>query len=143
MPAEKLPLELRMGLRAGSVFYFQARELSSIAPHFFVVLNREPLEKELILMTVFTSQVDKVRLRNRERPDTVVEFGPEDYAPLDRPTAIDGNVILRRSLAEMADLVSRKEVGYHPHLPPNLLARIREAILASPVIEDEDKDLIR
>jgi hypothetical protein len=143
MPPDKLPLELKLGLRAGSVFYFHARELSSDAPHFFVVLNRDPLGKELLLLTVFTSQIDKVRLRNRERPETVVEFGPTDYKPLDRPTAVDGNVILRRSISEMADLVRRKAVGYHPDLPSALLDRIRAASLASPVVEDEDKDLIR
>lgn len=143
MPPDKLPLELKLGLRAGSVFYFHARELTSVEPHFFVVLNRDPLGKDLLLLTVFTSQIDKVRLRNRERPATVVEFGPNDYTPLDRPTAVDGNVILRRSVGEMADLVRRKAVGYHPDLPPALLDRIRSAALASPVIEDEDKDLIR
>jgi hypothetical protein len=143
MPPEKLPLELRLGLRTGSVFYFQARELKSVEPHYFVVLNRDPLGKELLLLTVFTSQIEKVRLRNRERPQTVIEFGPADYAPLACPTAIDGNVIHRRTLSEMADLVRRKQLRYHPDLPAGLLARIRAAVLASPVIEDEDKDLIR
>jgi len=82
MSLEKLPLELKLGLRTGSVFYFRARELTSDLPHFFVVLNQNPLEEKLLLLTVFTSQIDKVRLRNRERPHTVVEFGPEDYEPL-------------------------------------------------------------
>jgi hypothetical protein len=143
MSQEKLPLELRLGLRAGSVFYFQAREMLSEKPHFFVVVNADPLRDELLLLTVFTSQIDKVRQRNRERPETVVEFGPADFAPLDRPTAVDGNVIVRRSLSEMADLVRRKEIGYHPDLSAELLGRIRAALLSSPVIEDEDKELIR
>jgi|GEM_PF-870630 len=142
MSQEKLPLELRLGLRAGSVFYFQAREMLSEKPHFFVVVNADPLRDELLLLTVFTSQIDKVRQRNRERLETVVEFGPADFAPLDRPTAVDGNVIVRRRLSEMADLVRRKEIGYHPDLSGELLGRIRAALLSSPVIEDEDKDLI-
>ena len=73
----------------------------------------------------------------------VVEFGPDDYAPLDRPTAVDGNVILRRSLSEMAELVERKKMAYHPDLPAGLFERIRAAVLASPVVDDEDKDLVR
>jgi len=141
--ANKLPLELKLGLRSGSVFYFRARELTSVEPHFFVVLNRDPLGQELLLVTVFTSQIEKVRTRNRERPHTVVEFGPEDYPPLDRPTAVDGNFLLRRSLGEMAELVGRKEVAYHEDLPAGLLDRIRAAVLASPVIDDEEKDFIR
>jgi hypothetical protein len=143
MPPDKLPLELRLGLRAGSVFYFHARELSSLEPHFFVVLNRAPLAEKLVLITVFTSQVTKVRLRNRERPDTVVEFGPADYPPLSCPAAVDGNALFRRNLVELADIVRRKQVRYHPDLPADLLERLRAAVLASPVIDDEDKDLIR
>ena len=143
MPPGKLPLELKLGLRSGSAFYFQARELSSELPHFFVVLNRDPLGDELLLLTVFTSQIEKVRTRNRERPHTVVEFGPADYAPLDRPTAVDGNVILRRSLSEMAELVERKKMAFHPDLPAALFVRIRTAVLNSPVVDDEDKDLVR
>lgn len=143
MSQEKLPLELKLGLRTGSVFYFQARELLSEKPHFFVVVNTDPLRDELLLLTVFTSQIDKLRLRNSDRPETVVEFGPADYAPLDRPTAVDGNVIVRRSLSEMADLVRRKQMRYHPDLPEALMERLRKALLSSPVIEDEDKDLIR
>jgi hypothetical protein len=41
----------------------QARELSSDQPHFFVVLNRDPLGQDLLLLTVFTSKIEKVRLR--------------------------------------------------------------------------------
>lgn len=143
MSSEKLPLELKLGLRSGSVFYFEARELSSREPHFFVVLNRDPLGNELLLLTVFTSQIDKVRMRNRERPDTVVEFGVSDYSVLDRPTAVDGNVIFKRSLGEMADLVRQKSLRYHPDLPLELMNRIRAAVLSSPVIEDEDKERIQ
>jgi len=143
MPPGKLPLELKLGLRAGSVFYFKARELSSELPHFFVVLNLDPLGQEVLLLTVFTSQIEKVRIRNRERPHTVVELGSADYTPLDRPTAVDGNVILRRSLGEMANLVRRKEMGCHPHLPAALFGRICAAVLDRPVIDEEDKDLIK
>lgn len=54
MADEPLPLELRLGLRAGSVFYFQSRELTSEQPHFFVVVNRDPLSTKLVLVTIVT-----------------------------------------------------------------------------------------
>jgi ABC-type phosphate/phosphonate transport system substrate-binding protein len=56
---------------------------------------------------------------------------------------VDGNVIVRRSLSEIADLAIRKQIAYHPDLPADLMEKIQNAILASPVIEDEDKELIR
>ncbi len=139
MAEESLPLELRLSLRAGSVFYFQSRELSSPEPHFFVVVNRDPLTTNLLLLTIVTSQLDKVRLRNRERPNTVVEIEPAEYDEFTKRSAIDGNVVLEKPLAELAEMVKRKEVRYHRDLPRELLERIRTAIKASPIVVDELK----
>jgi hypothetical protein len=137
-----LPMELRLGLRAGSVYYFQSRELSSGEPHFFVVVNREPITTKLILLTIVTSKVDKVRFRNRERPDTVVEIAPKEYGEFKFLSAIDCNVILEKPLAELAGLVRRKEVRYHKDLTPEVFAKVKLAILASPLVADELKALL-
>jgi hypothetical protein len=142
MSDEPLPLELRLGLRAGSVFYFQSRELTSAEPHFFVIDNREPISTKLLLLTIVTSKVDKVRLRHQHHPETVVEIPPADYAEFMMPSAIDCNVVLEKPLAELAGMVRRKEVRYHRDMPPEIFQRIKAAILASPVVEDEFKELL-
>src|SRR5438876_6211528 len=113
MAGEPLPLELRLGLRAGSVFYFQSRELTSEQPHFFVVVNRDPVGTRLVLVTIVTSQLDKVRVRNRERPATVVEITPAEYNQFKLNSAVDCNVVLKKPLEELAGMVRRKEVRYH------------------------------
>ena len=120
MGNEALPLELRLGLRAGSVYYFQSRELSSGQPHFFIVVNREPIATKLLLLTIVTSKVDNVRIRNRERPDTVVEISPKEYDEFKMLSAVDCNVVLEKSLSELAGLVRRKEVRYHKDLSPEI-----------------------
>lgn len=142
MADEPLPLELRLGLRAGSVFYFQSRELTSEQPHFFVVVNRDPLSTKLVLVTIVTSKLDKVRMRNRERPDTVVEISPAEYDEFKLVSAVDCNVILKKPLEELVGLVRRKEVRYHKDLPPAIFAKIRSAILASPLVPDDFKQLV-
>jgi hypothetical protein len=142
MAEESLPLELRLSLRAGSVFYFQSRELSSAEPHFFIVVNRDPLATKLLLLTIVTSQIDKVKFRNRERLQTVVEIAPAEYADFTKDSAIDGNVVLEKPLAELADMVRQKQVRYHRDLPPVLLEKIRAAITASPIVADEVKALL-
>jgi hypothetical protein len=142
MAGEPLPLELRLGLRAGSVFYFQSRELTSEQPHFFIVVNRDPLGTKLVLVAIVTSKLDKVRLRNRERPETVVEITPAEYDEFKLVSAVDCNVVLDKPLDELAGMVRRKEVRYHKDLPPAVFAKIRTAVLASPVILDEIKQLI-
>jgi hypothetical protein len=139
---EPLPMELRLGLRAGSVYYFQSRELSSGAPHFFIVVNRDPIATKLLLLTIVTSKVDKVRVRNRERPHTVVEISPVEYDEFKVLSAVDCNVVLEKSLSELAGLVRRKEVRYQKDLSPVIFAKIKTAILASPLVADELKLLL-
>jgi len=142
MATEALPMELRLGLRAGSVYYFQSRELSSGEPHYFIVVNRDPITTNLLLLTIVTSKVDKVRIRNRERPHTVVEISPKEYDEFKVLSAVDCNVVLEKSLSELAGLVRRKEVRYHKDLSPEIFARIKTAILASALVEDELKLLL-
>ncbi len=142
MAGDALPMELRLGLRAGSVFYFQSRELSSAEPHFFVVVNRDPIANRLLLLTIVTSKVEKVRFRNRERSHTVVEISPTEYDEFSVLSAIDCNVVLEKPLSELVGLVKRQEVRYHKNLPLAVFGKIRTAILASPLVEEELKALL-
>ena len=142
MPDESLPLELQLGLRAGSVYYFQSRELSSGKPHFFIVVNRDPIGTKRVLLTIVTSQVEAVRTRNRERPQTFIEISPADYAELKVNSAIDCNVVIEKSLSELAGMVQRKEVHYHCDLPANIFGLLKTAILASPAVPDELQQML-
>jgi hypothetical protein len=142
VPDERLPLELRAGLRAGSVFYFRSRELTSREPHFFIVVNREPVRTELLLLTIVTSNIADVRTRNRTRMETVVEITPSEYSEFTRLSAVDCNVALEKPLAELAGMVRRKEVRYHRDLPPEIFAKIKAAVLASPLVPDELKQML-
>lgn len=142
MPDQPLPLELRLGLRAGSVFYFQTRELTSEQPHFFVVVNRDPIGAKRVLLTIVTSKVEAVRRRNRDRPETFIEILPSDYDELTMNSAIDCNVVIEKPLAELADMVQRRQVRYHCDLPAEVFTKLKAAIAASPVVEDEVKELL-
>jgi len=86
--------------------------------------------------------VEKVRLRNRERPGTVVEISPQEYDEFKVLSAVDCNVVLEKPLAELIGLVRRKEVRYHKDMPAEIFARIKAAIQASPLVVDELKTLL-
>jgi hypothetical protein len=142
VPDERLPSELRLGLRAGSVFYFQSRELTSEKPHFFVVVNREPLRSQLLLLTIVTSNIADVRTRNRNRMETIVEITPSEYSEFKLHSAIDCNVLIEKPLSELGGMVKRKEVRYHRDLSAEIFTKIRSAILASPLVPDELKEML-
>jgi hypothetical protein len=142
VPGEKLPLELRLGLRAGNVYYFQSRELTSELPHFFVVVNRDPIGEQLLLLTIVTSNVADVQTRNHDRLNTVVEISPQEYDEFTMLSAVDCNVVLEKPLAELVGMVERNEIRYHRDLPSKLFAKIKTAILASRLVPDELKELL-
>lgn len=96
----------------------------------------------MLLLTIVTSKLDKVRFRNRHRPETVVEISPTEYTEFKVLSAIDGNVVLEKPLSELAALVASKQVRYHRDLPAALLGKLQAAIHASPIVADEVKQLL-
>lgn len=142
MPDESLPLELRVGLRAGSVFYFQSRELTSAQPHFFIVVNRDPIGDQLLLLTIVTSNVADARTRNRSRLQTIVEISPAQYREFKVDSVVDCNVVVEKPLSELSGMVRRQEVRYHRDMPADIFARIRTAVLASPLVPDDFKQML-
>ena len=73
---------LKLTLRAGSVYYFQERKLTSPEPHYFIVVNQEPFSRQLLVLTVVSSKVDNVKRLRQGLPGTLVEIGPKDYDEL-------------------------------------------------------------
>src|SRR4051794_14673110 len=101
--AAHIPWELRLTLRTGSVFYCTDRALTSPEPHYFIVVNSNPLDQHVLVLTVVTSQVEKVKRWRRDLPGTVVEIGPSDYPELSVPSIVDCNSVFRRSLRELVE----------------------------------------
>jgi hypothetical protein len=133
---------LKLTLRAGSVYYFQERKLTSPEPHYFIVVNQEPFSRQLLVLTVVSSKVDNVKRLRQGLPGTLVEIGPKDYDELKVPSVVDCNVVFNKALSELAEKIQRKEVVYKKDLPPDILNAIRLGIKASPLVEDEIKRLL-
>ena len=84
-----------------------------------------------------------MRRRRRDLPGTTVEIGPADYNELSVPSIVDCNIVFRRSVRELAEKIERREVISKSDVPSKVLAAIRIALLASPLIETEIKNLLR
>jgi hypothetical protein len=70
---------LRLTLREGSVYYFAERHLTSPEPHYFIVVNSDPLAQQVLVLSVVTSKVDDVKLRRKACPETLVELAPNVF----------------------------------------------------------------
>ena len=139
----RVPLELRLSLREGSIFYFKERKLTSAESHFHIVVN-DPLTQEVLLLTVVTSKVEKVKYRRRDCLNTLVELGPRDLPSiLTRSSIVDCNRITRISLDEFCGRWARKEIGcFDKDLPASFRDALRKAIHASKILSDEIKALV-
>lgn len=143
MPDTELPLQITLCLRAGTVYYFVDRSLSSPEPHYFIVVNRDPLGQNTLLLCVATSKIEKALARNAERPDQVVVITHDEYKPFDVTSAIDCTKLFKKTPPEIADKMKRKEIGYFPgDLPKDALRKIRSALLSSDTISAHEKALI-
>ncbi len=140
--SEGLPWEIRLTLRTGSVYYFVDRALSSPEPHYFIVINRAPIEQEVLILNVVTSQVEKVRQRRASLLETLVEISPDDYDELSKPSIVDCNNVFRRSLAELVEMTTHRAVIAKMQVPDHIIESLRAAIHTSPMVEQEIKDLL-
>ncbi|HWM25218.1 MAG TPA: hypothetical protein VNP98_10365 [Chthoniobacterales bacterium] len=143
MPPPGIDLTVRLSLREGSVYYFTERTLTSADPHYFIVVNSDPLTRQVLLLSVVTSKVEEVKRRRADCLATVVEFSPKDFNVLKKPSIVDCNSLKTIPLAEFNERFIRKEIAcFDQDLPLVLRKALRCAIHASNIVTDELKALV-
>jgi len=136
----QVPWEIRVTLRQGTVYYMHERGLSSVEPHYFVVVNMDPLGDELLLLVVASSQIEKVkRRRSQETATTVVEIGEVEYADFTRDSVIDCNQVFTKSLADLCSQWTRKEIVPKRDLPMSLVTKLQQGVRDSRLVSEADK----
>lgn len=136
----QVPWEIRVSLRQGTVYYMAERSLTSAQPHYFIVVNADPLGEEVLLLTVASSQIDTVKRRcAREPGSTVVEINEADYADFTKDSVIDCNRVFTKSLADLCAQWHRKEIVPKLDIPKEILDRLKQGILDSRLVSEADK----
>lgn len=100
MARPKISTTLRLTLREGAVYYFPNRSLTSPEPHYFIVVNSDPLSQTVLLLAVVTSQVEAVKLRRADCRETLVEISPDEFKVFTKNSIIDCNDLKVVGLAE-------------------------------------------
>lgn len=135
---------IRGSLRPGSVFYFTDEALSSPEPHYFIVLNINPLrDHTLLLVCSQSSQCATVNRRKRDFPGTVVDISPIEYVSFTRNSLVDCNNIFDRTIAQ---LVKKRDDGVlelKPEMHIDIVQKLRIAMITSDLVAEELKDMIR
>jgi hypothetical protein len=137
-----LPLNLRLSLKAGCVYYFVDRGTTSEEPHYFVVLNKDPIGNKILILSIITSNIGRVFRMRRTAPESIVEFGPTEYTVLSVPSIVDGNVVFERDLSDFVERWTRQEIKECLRISDVLLTRLISAVLASELVSAEVKSLL-
>ena len=143
MPEPKIDLRLRLSLREGSVYYFVERRLTSAQPHYFIVVNSDPLRQRVVLLAVLTSNVRDARLRRANYLETLVEFTPGESNVFTKHCVADCNDVFDMPLGDFNERFCAGEIEYFSKdLSREERRRLRTALHASPLLSLEVKALI-
>ena len=130
-------------IRPGSVYYFIDRNLTSAQPHYFIVINLDPLNDPCLLMAVASSQVKQVLRRNKHIPETVVQISPAVYTTFTYESIVNCNYIFSKSIGELTEKLSERNLRAHPVMDISIIKQLRTAAIASRQVSEEHKDMLR
>lgn len=135
---------LRLTLREGSIYYFVERTVTSTEPHYFFVINSDPLTQQVLVLGICTSKVEESKSRRHDCPECLVELGPKELpGVLKKASIVDCNTPKSIPLAEFnARFVGKDIRCFGKDLPPALRKLLRAAVHASKIVAPEIKALV-
>ena len=134
----RIPSEvIRASIKAGSVYYFPEDRFTSKEPHFFVVINIDPSSDEFIILACASSGIDKVLNRCKGLPkETTVIITSEEYDGFSCDSIFDcNNQVEIRTIEHIIKKYEDNKLNIKPEMDIKLVEKLREGIIASPVIE--------
>ncbi len=143
MPEIPPHVVIKSTIKPGSVYFFPEETFHVRYPHFFIVLNTNPLTDTAIILVCASSEIDKVKQRRRLCPvETLVELTPHQYPGFIFNSIIDCNFILEKTLDQLVEKLSSHQMQLKLEMDAGLVNRIREGVLKSNLVEQRIKALI-
>ena len=84
-------IQIKSTIQPGSVYYFVEDTFDVNYPHFFVVINNNPLDDTIIFLVCSSSKIEKVKARRKNLPQTIVEISAAEYCGFSKDSIIDCN----------------------------------------------------
>lgn len=94
-------------------------------------------------MVCSTSQVDKAKRRRRNSPHTLVKISKTEYPVFTKESVVDCNSVFEKTVDEIVDLLEAKRLKHKPEMPIEIVKKLRNAVLASPIVENRIKEMLR
>jgi len=112
-------IAIRATIKPGSVYYFTEGSFSSSEPHYFIVLNSDPLNDQVILLVCASSKIDKVMKRRKTCPEeTLIKVNSVQYPDFPVDSIIDCNSILQVTITKLVEKLSKRELRLKTEMDP-------------------------
>lgn len=135
-------IQIKSTIRPGSVYYFPEETFTSDEPHYFIVINREPLADEIILLVCASSKIESVKRRRRDLPGTVVVIKKDEYPELARDSIVDCNAVITKRIEYLVLKPRQGRLRLKMEIDMTVVDRLRKAVMRSPRVEGEKKRFV-
>jgi len=134
-------------IKRGSVYYFKNEEFASNSPHYFVVLNKNPKNGNILILVCATSQVEKrkaIAQKMKFMEGTLVEVSPLDFTFFTKNSLFDCNNVIEISIGSIIEKLSNNELQICPQDMPDKIVNnlVRGVLVSNQVTEGNKKILI-
>lgn len=146
MPDVPPEVAIKATIRPGSVYYFRHESfIYSEDPHYFIVINLDPLNEKVLLLVCSTTRPYKVQQRHLNCPEkTLVQVTPSQYPDFTLTSIIDcNNVIDTETINSLINRLANKELVMKTEMDIELVEQFREGVLVSPVVSRRIKAQLR
>ena len=143
LDAEK---KIKSRIREGSVFYFSDDKFIKDIPHYYVVLNKNPL-KDIVLILIFATTFDTNRfmqIENSPYPkDTYITLTPKECSVLKKISLFDCNFVFETNIVEIISKFSSDQLKISGEINVTILDNIRLGVFKSPAVAEKVKKLLK
>lgn len=126
---------IALTLKPCAVYKYEDKEaLSTDVPHFFILINNNPLNEPILLLTCVSSKVEKTKLRAAKRGqslDTLVELSKEFHEFLEHDSIVDCNFIIVKNKEQLIEKCRTGSFKIEKEIDVKCLDELQRAFLRS------------
>jgi len=130
-------------IKTGSVYYFEEEELTSVEPHYFVVLNKNPRTEEFLILVCASSQIEKrqqIAQRLGFPSETQVLISPSEFSIFSVDTIIDCNRVFEKTSQTLIEKLEQNKLKVCTEMMPDgILQKLITGVLASSQVSEKIK----
>ena len=133
-------------IQEGSVFYFSDDKFFRDIPHYYIVLNKNPL-KDIVLILIFATTFNANRymqIENSPYPEsTYITLTPKKCPVLKKISLFDCNFVLERGIDVIISKFSTGQLKISGNVDIDILNNLRDGVFRSPAVAEKVKKLLK